>query len=119
MTDNAWTQWTRPATWGDAPDPQWWVPPLVATVAAPLLAAVVSGAENLFAPGSFMFAGSLLTSLALILPTWFLARTRRRRATRVGLAASGCALALAFPFLLATVGWIVLIVMLLTGNVRA
>ncbi|MEV4949997.1 hypothetical protein [Streptomyces sp. NPDC053755] len=131
MTNRTRPRWSPPGTHGfptahpargghgDAPDPWWWVVPLGATVAAPLLAGLAARTDSLFAPGSFLFAGSLAASLALILPAWFGARTRRRRPARVGLGVSGCVLALGFPLLVATVGWGVLLVMLLTGNITA
>ncbi|MFF7181918.1 hypothetical protein [Streptomyces sp. NPDC008121] len=107
---------TGPGVGGDVADPRWWVAPLCATVAAPPLAALAAAEDNLFAPGPFLFGGSLVAALALILPAWFLARTRGRRRSRIGLSVSGAALALAFPVLLTVVGWAVLVVLLLTGN---
>jgi hypothetical protein len=102
-----------------APDPRWWVAPLIATALAPVLSVAVSGTAQMFAGSLFMMTGSLTLSFALILPSWFMARTTARRAARVTLAVSGCALAGLFPFLIAVIGWVLFFVMLFTGNISA
>ncbi|MFD5870130.1 hypothetical protein [Streptomyces sp. NPDC060322] len=99
------------------PERRWWAAPLTGTVLAPVLAAAVSSVENTFADTRFLLAGSLLLSYALILPSWFLARTPARRQRRVGLVLSGCAIAAWFPVLISTTGWVVFLIALFTGQV--
>ncbi|WP_137994168.1 hypothetical protein [Streptomyces vilmorinianum] len=119
MTFNASMPAVAPSVPGDEPDPRWWVAPLVGSVVAPVLAVAAAGSQGMWADAPFMLVGSLVSAFALIVPSWFLARTRRRHQRRITLAALGCGLAAGFPLLLATVGWTVLIVMLLTGNVHS
>ncbi|MDV5147476.1 hypothetical protein R1T08_25680 [Streptomyces sp. SBC-4] len=104
---------------GDEPDARWWAAPLVGTLVSPLGAYAVSGTQNMWAAAPFMLVGSLVVAFALIVPSWFLARTRRRHRARVALAALGTGAAVLFPYLISTAGWMVFIVMLLTGNVSS
>ncbi|MGW6389551.1 hypothetical protein ACWFR1_03395 [Streptomyces sp. NPDC055103] len=102
---------------GDEPDARWWAAPLVGTLVSPLGAYAVSGTQDMWAAAPFMLVGSLVVAFALLVPSWFLARTRRRRRARVVLAAFGTGAAVLFPYMVSTVGWMVFLVMLLTGNV--
>ncbi|MFC8593281.1 hypothetical protein [Streptomyces atroolivaceus] len=98
-------------------DPRWWVAPLAGTLSAPLPAIVASGAENAFAERPFLLTGGLVLAYALILPSWFLARTPARRRRRKELAVAGCVAAAAFPALISTLGWTAFLVLLFTGHV--
>ncbi|MFE6185315.1 hypothetical protein ACFQ6U_12920 [Streptomyces sp. NPDC056465] len=95
------------------PEPRGWAAPLTGTVAAPALSAAVSSAENAFADRTFLLAGGLLLSYALILPSWFPARRQRRN----GLVLSGCAVAALSLAMISTLGWAVSLVALLTGHI--
>ncbi|MFC8225697.1 hypothetical protein [Streptomyces sp. NPDC057287] len=96
---------------------RWWAAPLTGTVLAPALTAAVSSAENTFADRTFLAAAGLLISYALILPSWFLARTPARRQRRNGLVIAGCAIAAWFPALISTAGWAVFLIALFTGRI--
>ncbi|MFF7442544.1 hypothetical protein [Streptomyces sp. NPDC008122] len=104
---------------GDAADPRWWVPPLVATLLAPLLSYRAAGVADLFTGLPVFLIGGFVLPFAFILPSWFLARNRRRRQARIGLAAVACVLAAGFPVLLEGAAWTTFLVMLLTGNVHS
>ncbi|MER5964895.1 hypothetical protein [Streptomyces sp. NPDC002057] len=104
---------------GDEADPRWWVPPLVATVLVPPLSWAAAGAGGMFADVPVFLVGGFVLPFAFVVPSWFLARTRRRRRTRVSLATVACAVAAGFPTAVSGVLWTVFIVMLLTGNVRS
>ncbi|MFF9476436.1 hypothetical protein ACF1E9_27940 [Streptomyces roseolus] len=107
------------ASAGEAVDPRWWGPPLVGTSVAPVVSWGAAVAGGLFEALPVCLAAGFLLPLAVVAPGWFLARTARRRRTRVRFAAAGCALAAAYPLLLAQFAWMVFFVMLLTGNVRS
>ncbi|MEU2507966.1 hypothetical protein ABZ621_25070 [Streptomyces sp. NPDC007863] len=104
---------------GDAADPHWWVPPVVATVLAPVVSCGAAAAGDLFTAVPWVLVTGFVLPLLVVAPGWFLARTVRRRRTRVRLAAAGCVLAAVYPVLLAELGFLVFVVMLLTGNVRS
>ncbi|MFD8012690.1 hypothetical protein [Streptomyces sp. NPDC058955] len=104
---------------GDAADPRWWGPTLAGTLLAPVLSCGAAVAGDLFTALPVVLAAGFVLPLAVVAPGWFLARTVRRRRTRVRLAVTGCALAAAYPLLLTQLGWTYFFVMLLTGNVRA
>ncbi|WP_435974721.1 hypothetical protein [Streptomyces sp. Qhu_M48] len=104
---------------GDEADPRWWVPPLVATVLAPPLSWAAAGAGGMFAAVPVFLISGFVLPFAFVVPSWFLARTRRRRRTRISLATVACAVAAGFPTAVSGVLWTVFIVMLLTGNVRS
>ncbi|MFB9606391.1 hypothetical protein ACFFTQ_25805 [Streptomyces roseofulvus] len=104
---------------GDAADPRWWGPPLAATLVAPVLSGAAAAAGGLFTALPVFLAAGFLLPLAVVAPGWFLARTVRRRRARIRLAVTGCALAAVYPLLLTQVAWMYVVVMLLTGNVRA
>ncbi|MEU7278950.1 hypothetical protein AB0A69_09265 [Streptomyces sp. NPDC045431] len=99
-------------------DRHWWVPPLVATVLAVVLAVVCSaplregGEWNPFALG-------YLVPLGMVAASWFVDRTTAGRGARIGLGAAGCLLSAAYMALLTPLALIVFFVMLLTGNVTA
>ncbi|MFC8759203.1 hypothetical protein ACFUAG_00555 [Streptomyces sp. NPDC057193] len=101
---------------GDEADPRWWVAPLVATLLAPLLSLAVAVRADLFTALPAILIGGFVLPLALVAPSWFLARTRRRRRTRTHLAVAACGLAAGYPGLLAGIGWTVFVVMVLTGH---
>ncbi|MFD6344596.1 hypothetical protein ACFWF9_07705 [Streptomyces roseolus] len=104
---------------GDAADPRWWGPALAGTLLAPVLSYGAAAAGDLFtALPVFLVAGFALP-LAVVAPGWFLARTVRRRRTRVRLAVTGCVLAATYPLLLWQFAWTYFFAMLLTGNVRS
>ncbi|MFF2779722.1 hypothetical protein ACFVU3_33080 [Streptomyces sp. NPDC058052] len=113
MTQTAWTPRTRPA---DAPDPLWWVAPLAGTLGAPVLLLLTGSTVELLSAHPVVIAVSFLVPLLVALPGWFLARTTRRRRTRIGLAGLACAIAAAYPQILGGLGVVVLLVMLVTGN---
>ncbi|MFI8002648.1 hypothetical protein [Streptomyces sp. NPDC086010] len=98
-------------------DPRWWAAPLAATLLAPALAVTVSAPDNLFAERGFLLAVGLGAAFALILPSWFLARTPARGRRRKDLAVAGCAVAAGFPSLVTALGWTVFLVALFTGHV--
>ncbi|WP_069170530.1 hypothetical protein [Streptomyces griseus] len=122
MSNSVRTHLPHPVAAGPAarpePDPGWWVLPLTGTVLAPVLAVVVSGADHLFAGRAFLLTGGLVLAYALILPSWFLARTADRRRRRGDLVLAGCACAAGLPSLLTALGWAVFLVMLCTGGVN-
>ncbi|MFC7918601.1 hypothetical protein [Streptomyces cinereoruber] len=101
----------------DAPDARWWVVPLVATVLVPLLSLMTAVTSDLFTDALPVFlVGCFVLPFAAIVPAWCLARTRRRRRTRIDLAVVACGLAVGYPWLIGTVVWTIFLVMLLTGN---
>ncbi|MFD8642148.1 hypothetical protein ACFV14_17800 [Streptomyces zaomyceticus] len=104
---------------GDATDPRWWVAPLAATVVAPLLSFLVAVWADLFTALPVLLIGGFALPLALVVPGWCLARTRRRRQARINLAALACLLAVAYPALIGGIGVIFFVVMLLTGNIHS
>lgn len=95
-------------------EPRWWAAPLTGTVLAPALTAAVSTVENTFADRAFLLTWGLLLSYALVLPSWFLARTPARRQRRNALVLSGCVIAAWFPVLVSTTGWTLFLAMLFT-----
>ncbi|MFD6281941.1 hypothetical protein ACFWFI_41245 [Streptomyces sp. NPDC060209] len=99
------------------PEPRWWAAPLTGTVLAPALAVAVSSMENAFADRAFLLTGGLLISYALVLPSWFLARTHARSRRRNGLVLAGCMAAAFFPAVVSTLGWTLFLVMLFTGHI--
>ncbi|MGW0117643.1 hypothetical protein [Streptomyces sp. NPDC003327] len=101
----------------DAPDPQWWAAPLTGSLGAPLLLLLSGSTVDLFTGAPAIVALGFLLPLALALPGWFLARTRRRRPTRIVLAALACLVAATYPALLITFGTGYFFVMLVTGHV--
>ncbi|MEU9295241.1 hypothetical protein [Streptomyces sp. NPDC048266] len=101
---------------GDEADPRWWVAPLVATLLAPLLSLAVAVRADLFTALPVILIGGFVLPLALVTPSWFLARTRRRRKARTDLAVAACGLAAGYPGLLAGIGWTVFVVMVITGH---
>ncbi|MFF8276957.1 hypothetical protein ACF05T_12730 [Streptomyces lateritius] len=104
---------------GDEPDAHWWVAPLAGTVGAPALLLLSASAADMWSAVPALLVAGLLLPLAVVVPSWFLARRRERRQLRVTLAALACGLAAGFPVLLTVVGVVVLLVMLLTGNITA
>ncbi|MDF6018653.1 hypothetical protein [Streptomyces sp. JH34] len=108
---------STPLTAPTEPEPRWWAAPLTGTVLAPVLAVAVSSVENTFADRTFLLTGGLLLAYALVLPSWFLARTPARRRRRNGLVLSGCVIAAWFPVLISTTGWTLFLVMLFTGHI--
>ncbi|GHG34079.1 hypothetical protein [Streptomyces zaomyceticus] len=104
---------------GDETDPRWWVAPLAATVVAPLLSFLVAVRADLFTALPVFLIGGFVLPLALVVPGWCLARTRRRRQARINLAALACLLAVAYPALIGGIGVAIFVVMLLTGNIHS
>ncbi|MFD9045433.1 hypothetical protein [Streptomyces zaomyceticus] len=104
---------------GDETDPRWWVAPLAATVVAPLLSFLVAVWADLFTALPVFLIGGFVLPLALVVPGWCLARTRRRRQARINLAALACLLAVAYPALIGGIGVAIFVVMLLTGNIHS
>lgn len=104
---------------GDEADPRWWVAPLVATVAAPLLSFLAALWGDLFTALPVFLIGGFVLPLALVVPSWCLARTRRRRQARTILAALACFLAVTYQALIVSIGVAIIVVMFLTGNIQA
>ncbi|MFH9723069.1 hypothetical protein ACH4M4_08870 [Streptomyces sp. NPDC017254] len=112
----AWPAATAP---GDEADPRWWVAPLVATVAAPLLSFLTAVWADLFTALPVFLIGGFALPLALVVPGWCLARTRRRRQARINLATLACCLAVAYPALIGGIGVAVVVGLFLTGNIHS
>ncbi|WP_411071256.1 hypothetical protein [Streptomyces sp. cmx-4-25] len=93
------------------------VVPLIATVLVPLLSPMTAVTADLFtdAPPVFL-VGCFVLPFAAIVPIWCLARTRRRRRTRIDLAVVACGLAVGYPWLIGTVVRTIFFVMPLTGK---
>ncbi|MGW6455621.1 hypothetical protein ACWF94_06770 [Streptomyces sp. NPDC055078] len=75
-----------------ARDERWWVPSVLCTLLAPLLAYI----DRTTTPGGDLpavWALGYLVPFALVVSTWLLARTVRRRRARIVLGALGCLLA--------------------------
>ncbi|WP_405871861.1 hypothetical protein OHB11_16980 [Streptomyces zaomyceticus] len=104
---------------GDETDPRWWMAPLAATVVAPLLSFLMAVWADLFTALPVFLIGGFVLPLALVVPGWCLARTRRRRQARIDLATLACCLAVAYPALIGGIGVAVFVVMLLTGNIHS
>ncbi|KQX59379.1 MULTISPECIES: hypothetical protein [unclassified Streptomyces] len=104
---------------GDEADPRWWVPPLAATLLSPLLSLMAVAAMDMLTALPVLLISGFLLPFAAVVPSWCLARTRRRRQARINLAVVACGLAAGYPGLLIGVGSTVFFVMLLTGNVHS